>query len=73
MGNYVPVDQVRDDIASAYEKQVEREAQNMLLMYRKMCDGKVWGSFPRQIFFFFWNFHILKCTLKPNKENGRLE
>jgi len=41
MGNYVPVDQVRDDIASAYEKEVECEAQNMLLMYRNMCDGKV--------------------------------
>ncbi|KAJ1296254.1 hypothetical protein BS78_01G285800 [Paspalum vaginatum] len=41
MGNYVPVDQVRDDIASAYEKQVECEAQNMLNMYKNMCDGKV--------------------------------
>ncbi|XP_035816901.1 U-box domain-containing protein 35 isoform X2 [Zea mays] len=41
MGNYVPVDQVRDDIASAYEKEVECEAQNMLLMYKNMCDGKV--------------------------------
>jgi hypothetical protein len=41
VGNYVPVDQVRDDIASAYEKEVECEAQSMLLMYRNMCDGKV--------------------------------
>ncbi|KAG2550524.1 hypothetical protein PVAP13_9KG334400 [Panicum virgatum] len=41
MGNYVPVDQVRDDIASAYEKEVECEAQNMLLMYENMCIGKV--------------------------------
>ncbi|WVZ57626.1 hypothetical protein U9M48_007988, partial [Paspalum notatum var. saurae] len=41
MGNHVPVDQVRDDIASAYEKQVECEAQNMLNMYKSMCDGKV--------------------------------
>ncbi|PUZ40099.1 hypothetical protein GQ55_9G398500 [Panicum hallii var. hallii] len=41
MGNYVPVDQVRDDIASAYEKEVECEAQNMLLMYKNMCNGKV--------------------------------
>ncbi|CAL4915571.1 unnamed protein product [Urochloa decumbens] len=41
MGNYVPVDQVRDDIASAYEKEVESEAQKMLLMYKSMCNGKV--------------------------------
>ncbi|PAN48475.1 hypothetical protein PAHAL_9G384400 [Panicum hallii] len=41
MGNYIPVDQVRDDIASAYEKEVECEAQNMLLMYKNMCNGKV--------------------------------
>ncbi|RCV43787.1 hypothetical protein SETIT_9G321600v2 [Setaria italica] len=41
LGNYVPVDQVRDDIASAYEKEVECEAQNMLLMYKNMCNGKV--------------------------------
>ncbi|KAF8728108.1 hypothetical protein HU200_018687 [Digitaria exilis] len=41
LGNYVPVDQVRADIASAYEKEVECEAQNMLLMYKNMCNGKV--------------------------------
>ena len=75
MGNYVPVDQVRDDIASAYEKEVECEAQNMLLMYKNMCDGKVWASFFRHIFF-FWKFHILKCTVKPkrysvNNKNGQ--
>ncbi|KAL6905332.1 hypothetical protein ACP4OV_002933 [Aristida adscensionis] len=41
MGNYVPIDQVRDDIARAYEKEVERQAQDMLLMYKNMCNGKV--------------------------------
>lgn len=41
MGNYVLVGQVRDDIASAYEREVECEAQNMLIMYKNMCNGKV--------------------------------
>jgi hypothetical protein len=41
VGNYVPIDQVRDDIASAYEKEVECPALNMLLMYKNMCDQKV--------------------------------
>jgi hypothetical protein len=41
VGNYVPIDQVRDDIASAYEKEVECQALNMLLMYKNMCDLKV--------------------------------
>ena len=57
MGNYVPVDQVRDDIASAYEKEVECEAQNMLLMYENMCIGKVRGFYLRQHFLFFMKFH----------------
>ena len=57
VGNYVPVDQVRDDIASAYEKEVECEAQNMLLMYKNMCNGKVRGFYSRQHFLFFVKFH----------------
>lgn len=69
MGNYVPVDQVRDDIASAYEKEVECEAQNMLLMYKNMCDGKVCGYYSRQHFLYFMKFHILKYTLKLNKNS----
>ncbi|KAL6641458.1 hypothetical protein ACP70R_019639 [Stipagrostis hirtigluma subsp. patula] len=44
MGNNVPIDQVRDDIASAYEKEVERQAQDMLLMYKNMCNEKCVGS-----------------------------
>ncbi|KAK3153298.1 hypothetical protein QOZ80_2BG0170410 [Eleusine coracana subsp. coracana] len=41
VGNHVPIDQVREDVASAYEKDVECQAQNMLLVYKSMCDKKV--------------------------------
>ncbi|KAF7045512.1 hypothetical protein CFC21_054613 [Triticum aestivum] len=37
MGNYIPVSQVRDDVASAYREELEWQARNMLLPYKKMC------------------------------------
>uniref|UniRef100_A0A0D9XMG9 RING-type E3 ubiquitin transferase n=1 Tax=Leersia perrieri TaxID=77586 RepID=A0A0D9XMG9_9ORYZ len=40
MGNYIPIDKVRSDIASAYEKEVECKARTMLLFYKNMCDEK---------------------------------
>uniref|UniRef100_A0ACD6AC76 Uncharacterized protein n=2 Tax=Avena sativa TaxID=4498 RepID=A0ACD6AC76_AVESA len=37
MGNYIPVSQVRDDVASAYREELEWQARNMLLPFKKMC------------------------------------
>ncbi|XP_044959092.1 U-box domain-containing protein 35-like [Hordeum vulgare subsp. vulgare] len=37
MGNYIPVSQVRDEVASAYREELEWQARNMLLPYKKMC------------------------------------
>lgn len=41
VGNYIPIDKVRADIASAYVKEVECKARTMLLFYKNMCDEKV--------------------------------
>uniref|UniRef100_A0A0A9DFD9 RING-type E3 ubiquitin transferase n=1 Tax=Arundo donax TaxID=35708 RepID=A0A0A9DFD9_ARUDO len=37
MGNFIPISQVRDDVASAYRKEAEWQASNMLLPFKKMC------------------------------------
>ncbi|XP_006655773.1 U-box domain-containing protein 35 [Oryza brachyantha] len=37
MGNFIPITQVREDVATAYRKDVEWQANNMLLPYKKMC------------------------------------
>ncbi|KAF0903269.1 hypothetical protein E2562_026556 [Oryza meyeriana var. granulata] len=37
MGNFIPITQVREDVATAYRKEVEWQANNMLLPYKKMC------------------------------------
>ncbi|KAG8093969.1 hypothetical protein GUJ93_ZPchr0012g20485 [Zizania palustris] len=37
MGNFIPITQVREDVATAYRKDVECQANNMLLPYKKMC------------------------------------
>ncbi|CAM0912688.1 unnamed protein product [Alopecurus aequalis] len=37
MGNYIPISQVRDDVASAYREELEWQARNMLLPFKKMC------------------------------------
>ncbi|KAM0923976.1 hypothetical protein ACQ4PT_005168 [Festuca glaucescens] len=37
MGNYIPISQVRDDVASAYREEVEWQARSRLLPFKKMC------------------------------------
>ncbi|CAL5366846.1 unnamed protein product [Camellia sinensis] len=40
MGNFIPLSQVRDDIADAYRKEVEWKTNEKLLPYKKMCTQK---------------------------------
>nr|CAD1820636.1 unnamed protein product [Ananas comosus var. bracteatus] len=40
MGNYIPISNVREDVASAYKKEMEWRANTMLLPYEKMCSQK---------------------------------
>ncbi|THG12771.1 hypothetical protein TEA_028990 [Camellia sinensis var. sinensis] len=40
MGNFIPLSQVRDDIADAYRKEVEWQTNEKLLPYKKMCTQK---------------------------------
>ncbi|TVU12707.1 hypothetical protein EJB05_46362 [Eragrostis curvula] len=40
MGNFIPISQVREDVASAYRKEAEWQASNMLLPYKAMCTQK---------------------------------
>ncbi|CAN6172389.1 unnamed protein product [Urochloa humidicola] len=40
MGNSIPISQVREDVASAYRKEAEWQASNMLLPFKKMCAQK---------------------------------
>ncbi|XP_010275384.1 PREDICTED: U-box domain-containing protein 35-like [Nelumbo nucifera] len=40
MGNSIPISQVRDDVAAAYRKEVEWNANNMLLPFKKMCSQR---------------------------------
>ncbi|XP_066372947.1 U-box domain-containing protein 35 isoform X2 [Miscanthus floridulus] len=37
MGNFIPISQVREDVASAYRKEAEWRASNMLVPFQKMC------------------------------------
>nr|ABL85042.1 serine threonine kinase [Brachypodium sylvaticum] len=37
MGNFIPISQVREDVASAYREELEWQARNMLLPFKKMC------------------------------------
>ncbi|KQK19920.1 U-box domain-containing protein 35 [Brachypodium distachyon] len=37
MGNFIPISQVREDVASAYCEELEWRARNMLLPFKKMC------------------------------------
>ncbi|KAK3131562.1 hypothetical protein QOZ80_6AG0508120 [Eleusine coracana subsp. coracana] len=37
MGNFIPISQVREDVASAYRKEAEWQASNTLLPYKIMC------------------------------------
>ncbi|XP_020094006.1 U-box domain-containing protein 52-like isoform X2 [Ananas comosus] len=40
LGNYIPIDQVRGDVAAAYKKDVEWQTEEMLLLYKKMFNEK---------------------------------
>eukprot|EP00268_Persea_americana_P020175 TRINITY_DN20403_c0_g1_i7.p1 TRINITY_DN20403_c0_g1~~TRINITY_DN20403_c0_g1_i7.p1 ORF type:complete len:665 (-),score=127.29 TRINITY_DN20403_c0_g1_i7:642-2636(-) len=40
MGNYLPISNVRDDVASAYKKEIEWRTNAVLLPYKKMCSQK---------------------------------
>ncbi|XP_010919905.2 U-box domain-containing protein 35 [Elaeis guineensis] len=36
-GNYLPIDDVRDDVALAYKKEIKWQTEVLLLPYKKMC------------------------------------
>ncbi|KAL0304060.1 UNVERIFIED_CONTAM: U-box domain-containing protein 52 [Sesamum radiatum] len=40
MGNLIPITQVRDDVATAFRKEVEWQATEKLLPYKRMCDQR---------------------------------
>ncbi|KAJ6309310.1 hypothetical protein OIU76_018828 [Salix suchowensis] len=40
MGNFIPISQVRDDIASAYKKEKEWQTLQMLLPFKNICTRK---------------------------------
>ncbi|KAL2543391.1 U-box domain-containing protein 35 [Abeliophyllum distichum] len=40
MGNFIPISQVRDDVAAAFRKEVEWQATDKLLPYKMMCTKK---------------------------------
>lgn len=40
MGNYLPISKVRDDVASAYRKDVETQTNSMLQPYKNMCNQR---------------------------------
>ncbi|KAK6131825.1 hypothetical protein DH2020_034443 [Rehmannia glutinosa] len=40
MGNFIPISQVRDDIAAAFRKEVEWQVTEKLLPYKRMCSQR---------------------------------
>ncbi|CAI8595827.1 unnamed protein product [Vicia faba] len=40
MGNYLPISQVRTDVAAAYKKEMEWKTHQMLLPFKKMCEER---------------------------------
>ncbi|KAH6820863.1 U-box domain-containing protein kinase family protein [Perilla frutescens var. hirtella] len=40
MGNFIPISQVRDDVAAAFRKELEWQTSEKLLPYRKMCSQR---------------------------------
>ncbi|XP_041994968.1 U-box domain-containing protein 35-like isoform X1 [Salvia splendens] len=40
MGNFIPISQVRDDVAAAYKKEMEWQAAEKLLPYKRMCSQR---------------------------------
>lgn len=37
MGNLIPISEVRDDVVAAFRKDMEWQASEKLLTYKKMC------------------------------------
>ncbi|KAK9130788.1 hypothetical protein Sjap_011275 [Stephania japonica] len=40
MGNYIPISQVRDDVATAYKKEMEWKTSKRLLPHKQLCSEK---------------------------------
>ncbi|CAK8564787.1 unnamed protein product [Lathyrus sativus] len=40
VGNYLPISQVRNDVAAAYKKEMEWKTHQMLLPFKKMCEQR---------------------------------
>lgn len=40
VGNYIPISQVRDDVAAAFRKEIEWQSTEKLLPYKMMCIEK---------------------------------
>lgn len=49
MGNFIPISQVRDDVAAAYKKEVEWQAAEKLLPYKRMCSQRKVGFCLRRL------------------------
>jgi hypothetical protein len=43
VGNFIPISQVREDVALAYRKEAEWQASNTLLPYKTMCTQRKVG------------------------------
>ena len=52
MGNFIPISQVRDDVAAAYRKEVEWQAAEKLLPYKRMCSQRKVGLSNKIAFHF---------------------
>ncbi|KAL8160301.1 hypothetical protein V2J09_001838 [Rumex salicifolius] len=55
--NLIPLSQVREDVADAYRKEVERQKTEMLLPYQKMCvskKGSNQGTRGRRFIYYQW-------------------
>jgi hypothetical protein len=40
VGNFIPISQVRDDVAAAYKKEKEWQTLQMLLPFKSICTRK---------------------------------
>ncbi|KAK9130800.1 hypothetical protein Sjap_011287 [Stephania japonica] len=49
MGNYIPILQVRDDVAIAYKKEMEWKTSKRLLPHKQLCSEKKVHILPKQM------------------------
>lgn len=40
VGNVIPLSQVRNDVATAFKKEVEWQTNQMLLPFKRMCEQR---------------------------------